>query len=108
MPRPFDASLNIRPAAVPGGQGFFRLPTEAVSNALEDRFIGGEKVPCVILDSVQSQANRMELTLLEAIRASRIELPVIEARFEHEDLLKPFTVTSLEAPHRIADAIFRG
>lgn len=71
-------------------------------------------VPCVLLDSVQSQANRMELALLEAWRTKdpsgkrRIELPVITAKFQFDDSkYKSFAVTSLEAPHRIADAIFR-
>lgn len=102
----FRCVTEYQPAGGPGDKVF--PPTyEGGKYALEDRYIGGERVPCVILDSVQSQANRMELALLEAVRSERIELPVIEARFEHEDLLKPFTVTSLEAPHRIADAIFR-
>ena len=58
-------------------------------------------------DSVQSQANRMELALLESLRAGRIELPLISVSFDQKDLQKKFTVTSLEAPHRAADAIFR-
>lgn len=74
----------------------------------------GEVIDCVLLDSVQSQANRMELALLEAWRSKdqsgkrRIELPVITAKFQFDDpKYKSFSVTSLEAPHRIADAIFR-
>jgi len=74
----------------------------------------GESIDCVLLDSVQSQANRMELALLEAWRSKeqsgkrRIELPVITAKFQFDDAkYKSFSVTSLEAPHRIADAIFR-
>ena len=61
----------------------------------------------MLVDSVQSQANRMELALLEARRAGRIDLPLITVRFDDESLLKKFSVSSLEAPHRIADAILR-
>ena len=62
---------------------------------------------CVLLDSVQSQANRMELALLEAHRTGTIQIPLLVTRFDQEELLKKFTVSSLEAPHRIADALFR-
>ena len=66
----------------------------------------GEIIDCVLLDSVQSQANRMELALLEAMEeADGVELPLLRVAFT--DVPKPITVTSLEAPHRIADAIFR-
>ena len=67
----------------------------------------GEGRQCVLLDSVQSQANRMELALLEAHRANIVALPLIVARFDQDELLKKFVVTSLEAPHRAADALFR-
>ena len=67
----------------------------------------GEARHCVLLDSVQSQANRMELALLEAHRAKRVTLPLLVIRFDQEELPKKFDVSSLEAPHRIADALFR-
>jgi len=76
--------------------------------ATEKRVVeGGEVVDCVLLDSVQSQANRMELALLEARREGRVELPLVTVRFDHDSLKKRFTVTSLDAPHRVADAILR-
>ena len=67
----------------------------------------GEMCQCVLLDSVQSQANRMESALLEEHYAGRIELPLLITRFDQDELHKKFTVTSLDAPHRIADALFR-
>ncbi len=67
----------------------------------------GEIRQCVLLDSVQSQANRMELALLEAHRSGAVELPLLVTRFDQDALLKKFKVTSLEAPHRMADALFR-
>jgi CRISPR-associated protein Csb1 len=67
----------------------------------------GEVRQCVLLDSVQSQANRMELALLEAHRSGKLDIPLVVTRFDQEKLLKKFSVTSLEAPHRVADALFR-
>jgi CRISPR-associated protein Csb1 len=75
--------------------------------ATEERWIDGELVPCVLLDSVQSQANRMEAALLEARVRGRLTVPVVTVDFEGADLPKPLRITSLEAPHRIADAILR-
>lgn len=65
----------------------------------------GEIVDCVLLDSVQSQANRMELALQDAIDDGRLALPLLKVAFT--GIPKPITITSLEAPHRVADAIFR-
>ena len=102
----FRCVTEYQPAGGPGDKVF--PPTyEGGNYAVETRYIDGAPVPCVLLDSVQSQANRMELALLDAVRANRISLPLVEAKFDDEKLLKKFTVTSLEAPHRIADAIFR-
>lgn len=102
----FRCITEYQPAGGPGDKVF--PPTyERGQYAGETRTINGEPVPCVLLDSVQSQANRMELALLEAVRDERIDLPIIETRFDDDRLLKKFTVTSLEAPHRVADAIFR-
>lgn len=98
---------QYQPAGGPGDKVF--PPTyEGGKYAVENRVLdGGELVECVLLDSVQSQANRMELALLEAHRGKRIGLPLLIARFDQDVLLKKFAVTSLEAPHRAADAIFR-
>jgi CRISPR-associated protein Csb1 len=75
--------------------------------ALETRRIGGESVPCVLLDSVQSQANRMEQALLDAWERKQIVIPVITVDLTKCGLPKPLRITSLEAPHRIADALLR-
>ncbi len=77
-----------------------------------------EPVECVLLDSVQSQANRIEEALQDAVDEKRIQIPVIEVDFsdvpvidpgdEGDGLYEPIgRVTSLEAPHRVADAILR-
>lgn len=99
---------DYQPAGGPGDKVF--PPTyEGGKYAIEERFDSeiGDTRHCVLLDSVQSQANRMELALLEAHRSKRVQLPLIVTRFDQPELLKKFAVTSLEAPHRIADSLFR-
>lgn len=61
----------------------------------------------VLLDSVQSQANRMELALLQGWERKELKLPVITVDFANHNLPKTLRVSSLEAPHRIADALLR-
>ncbi|MDE0144953.1 MAG: type I-U CRISPR-associated RAMP protein Csb1/Cas7u [Nitrospira sp.] len=104
----FRCVTDYQPA---GGAGdkIFPPTYEGGKYATEERFdpATGEVRKCVLLDSVQSQANRMELALLEAHRAGNVSLPLLVTRFDQEKLLKKFTVNSLEAPHRVADALFR-
>jgi CRISPR-associated protein Csb1 len=72
---------------------------------------GSEReVDCVLLNSVQSEANHAELALLHAIERGKIWLPLIEVDFGEANAgfrkeLPP--LTSLEVPHRLADAILR-
>ena len=104
----FRCVTDYQPAGGPGDKIF--PPTyEGGKYATEERIDPetGAPRPCVLLDSVQSQANRMELALLESHRAGKVELPLLVTRFDQEELLKKFSVTSLEAPHRVADALFR-
>ena len=105
----FRSVTEYQPAGGPGDKIF--PPTYATyeggSYATELRYIDGEEVNCVLLDSVQSQANRMELALLEEWESGKAPLPVITVDFIGADLPKPFRVTSLDAPHRLADALLR-
>lgn len=102
----FRCVVEYEPA---GGKGDKVFPPtyERGDYADENRQIDGKAVPCVLLDSVQSQANRMELALLDAWERKKIPLPVITVDFSGSNLPKPLRITSLEAPHRIADAILR-
>jgi CRISPR-associated protein Csb1 len=59
------------------------------------------------LDSVQSQANRLEEALLAAVRDGSIELPYLMVDFSGKELAGIWEITSLEAPHRVYDAILR-
>src|SRR5207302_3219879 len=63
-----------------GGNGDKVLPPtyEGGAYAFESRRIDGREVDTVLLDSVQSQANRFEDALLEAHRAKRLQLPLFE------------------------------
>jgi CRISPR-associated protein Csb1 len=74
--------------------------------AFEKRHINGREVDCVLLDSVQSQANRMEEALQALWLEKRVTLPVITVDFS-EAAPDVGSVTSLTAPHRIADALLR-
>lgn len=103
---------RLQPAGGPGDKVFPPTYAGAVY-AVEQRRVrdcnGNESVvPCVLLDSVPSQANRMEEALQEAVDAEHVEIPVVEVQFPETGLLQPVgRITSLEAPHRIADAILR-
>ncbi|HYL98966.1 MAG TPA: type I-U CRISPR-associated RAMP protein Csb1/Cas7u, partial [Blastocatellia bacterium] len=120
------AALRCRRRLQPaGGEGDKVFPPTFAGAvyAVEQRRIAGREQPvtCVLLDSVQSQANRMELALQEAIDAGRIEIPVIEVDFTEYSPTGDIDadtqagrlidaigrVTSLQAPHRLADAILR-
>jgi len=77
--------------------------------AWETRIIGGQPVKCVLLDSVQSQANRLELTLLDWHRNSPPDLkpfPLVQIDFRNSKVPEVGLFSALEAPHRIADAVF--
>ena len=74
----------------------------------EKRRINGTDIDTVLLDSVQSQANRMEQALLEAWRRRELNFPVVAVDFSGEAELEDLRqITSLDAPHRLADAILR-
>lgn len=97
--------VRLQPAGGPGDKVF--PPTyEGGKYAEEKRRIDGETYDCVHLDSVQSQANRMELALLEAAREGKITIPRVEVQFSG-DLAEVGSISSLDAPHRLADAILR-
>jgi len=82
-------------------------------HVFETRRIDGEDVPCVLIDSVQSQANRLEEALLSALHEARITMPHIVVDFtgvsasDGSDLSDLGKITSLQAPHRIFDAVIR-
>jgi CRISPR-associated protein Csb1 len=118
----FRCRRRLQPAGGPGDKVFPPTFAGAVY-AVERRRIPGreEPVTCVLLDSVQSQANRMELALQEAVDAGEIKLPLVVVDFSEHDptgdleadeaagrlIEKVGRITSLQVPHRLADATLR-
>lgn len=106
--------LTLQPAGGAGDKVF--PPTYAVDArgehkyAIEERQVGdgdGRSVT-VLLDSVASQANRAEMALLDGWECGELAFPVPYVDFSDSRNLTDYEkLTVLEAPHRIADAIFR-
>ena len=97
-----------------GGEGDKVFPATFAKGeyAKEKRRDQGSNVEldCVLLDSVASQANRAEEALLDAIRLGELNIPLIEVDFtEVNRTLRSAlpNLTSLQVPHRLADAILR-
>jgi len=118
----FRCRRRLQPAGGEGDKVFPPTFAGAVY-AIEQRRIAGREgaATCVLLDSVQSQANRMELALQEAIDAGKIAMPLLVVDFSDDGpsgdidadkrqgkLIDAIgKVTSLQVPHRLADAILR-
>jgi CRISPR-associated protein Csb1 len=92
--------------------GVYAIEKRRIKNANGE----GEIVTCVVLDSVQSQANRLEESLLRAYEAKKLRFPLMVVDFSKQEAGSTQTdpeissvgrITALDAPHRIADAIFR-
>lgn len=104
----FRAVTDFDPA---GGEGDKVFPPTYQGGvyAREKRVIDSVEVPCVLLDSVQSQANRLELALLDWHRRSEVgkkPFPLVQIDFTNSEANEVGLFTVLEAPHRIADALF--
>ncbi|MFW5834848.1 MAG: type I-U CRISPR-associated RAMP protein Csb1/Cas7u [Pseudomonadota bacterium] len=94
---------KIFPPTYPG-EGRNNVP----QHVLETRRIAGAEVPCVLIDSVQSQANRLEEVLLATLRRREPGIPHLAVDFAGlADLEDIGRLTSLDAPHRVFDAIIR-
>lgn len=62
----------------------------------------------VVLDSVASQANRLEMALLDAIRRGELAVPVTSVDFRPFPAITGLDrISDYEAPHRIFDALLR-
>ena len=103
---------RLQPAGGAGDKLFPpTYPAERTSDppqhVFELRRVGDREAWCVLIDSVQSQANRMEEALLTAATEAAIPLPYILVDFREADLYPLEQITSLDAPHRVYDAIIR-
>ena len=118
----FRCRRRLQPAGGPGDKVFPPTFAGAVYAVEERRVPGREQaVKCVLLDSVQSQANRMELALQEAVDAGKITMPLVVVDFSGYDptgdleadkkagrlIDRVGKITSLQVPHRLADATLR-
>lgn len=65
-------------------------------------WVDGAERDAVLLDSVQSQANRIELSILEALRRGEIDYPDVSISINAETGHEQYSV--LELSHRIYDA----
>ncbi|NYZ13542.1 type I-U CRISPR-associated protein Cas7 [Azospirillum sp. RWY-5-1] len=72
----------------------------------ETRRIDGAETMTVLLDSVQSQANRLEEALLAAVEDGA-RFPHVVVDFAAQGIDGLGAITSLDAPHRLADALLR-
>lgn len=105
------AAIRSRARLQPAGGAGTKVfpPTHAGGvYATEHRRLPGREQPveCVLLDSVQSQANRIEDALQDAIDRKQIAMPLLVVEFG-DKVADVQRVTSLQAPHRAADAILR-
>ena len=103
------AAIRLRQRLLPeGGAGDKIFPPTFAGGTYcwEQRRIDGKNVPCVLLDSVASQANRLEDCLSELAAGDAIELPRLAVQFNGE-LADIGEISTLSAPHRVFDAILR-
>ncbi len=112
-----NAIRRVRRLQPIGGKGdYISPPTYKSKDKTEDktihvfetRRIDDKDIRCVLLDSVQSQANRLEAALTDAINSNNLQLPYLEVDFRNEKGIEDLGVIStLDTPHRIFDAIIR-
>jgi CRISPR-associated protein Csb1 len=106
------AITRLEPAGGPSDKlfppTFVKEGQSETKYAMESRRVDGREVRAVLLDSVASQANRMEEALLEAWRRRELDFPVVQVDFSKQEGLEDLEqISALQAPHRIADAILR-
>jgi len=111
-----SAGLRLRLKLQPlGGEGDTIFPSTVAGGRylISPRRVPGrsENVPCVIVDSTQSQANRLEDALLNDIIDGNIFIPHVATDFSGVDLIKSVgrdgRLTCFDVPHRVFDAILR-
>lgn len=108
--------INLQPAAGEGTKVHpptFLVDGNSSPYIEETRYMTNPKgestqVPTILLDTVQSQANRMESALLHAKNNKELNIPLISIDFSKiKELNHIKDVNSLTAAHRLADALFR-
>ncbi len=107
-----SAIRRIRKLQPVGGQGDYISPptyldNEKPTHVFETRRINNNNITCVLLDSVQSQANRFEEALLAGISSDEFQIPNVMVDFQKTSVPDIGVISTLSAPHRIFDAILR-
>lgn len=92
--KPANADGLVYPPTYDKGQHIFR-----------PSWVDGEEREAVLLDSVQSQANRIETALLQAMKRRKFKYPDIEVTVNLENEIEQYSV--LELSHRVYDAALR-
>jgi CRISPR-associated protein Csb1 len=92
--RPANADGLVYPPTYEGGMHIFR-----------PAWIDGVRREAVLLDSVQSQANRVETAILDSYRRNHISYPDIELNVNARTGTERYSV--LELSHRVYDAALR-
>lgn len=113
---PFSAvtiEAQMRPSGGQGGK--VAPPTYPITGdrahpyMIDTRWLDDDKRTTVLLDSAQSQANRCEVALRDAADDGLVELPMFElcTTVQAEAGPREVRLTSLDMPHRYADAYLR-
>jgi CRISPR-associated protein Csb1 len=111
-----DAAIRrVRELQPTGGRGDKIFPPtypgardgDPPRHVLEHRKINGDDILCVLVDSVQSQANRLEEALAQLRRKDPSLFPTVTVDFASTEVADIGEISALEAPHRIYDAILR-
>jgi len=99
------AGIEIRQDLVPPNGQPVMPPSYEEPLEIHKRHLDGEVRDVIELDSIGSSANRVEEGLLEEHAAGRYPLPVSSTTIDAAG--QTFTISTLEAPHRIFDAWIR-
>lgn len=119
-----DAAIRrVRRLQPTGGRGDKLFPPtypvdDKPQHAFEYRYVGKQddasgdapenvRKLCVLIDSVQSQANRLEEALATARDAGDVSFPAITVDFTKSDVGDIGRLSTLQVPHRVFDAIVR-
>lgn len=110
-----DAAFVVDATYVPAGGQDQKLfpptyPGETNDNlpryVLERRLVDGNPISTVVLDSVQSQSNRVEEAIADAVADGQLRLGYAEVVHTLASG-RTVRITSFDAPHRAADAYLR-
>lgn len=106
-------SAELRPTGPEGAKvappSYPTSSSRPLAYLIDKRWIDGQERDVVLLDSQQSQGNRCELALRDAVDDGLVDLPLFVIASDVETDAGPRTVrlTSLDLPHRYADAYLR-